>query len=82
LLLLTPFGFWFGALSLSTSNAGVGNFILELGALLTVMVVFSAAYKIAFILGIKGGYRHILAPQLWLFLLVIATRLFMPLVEK
>lgn len=79
--LLAPFLGWF-AMFVALGNSGVGNFIIELGALITVMLVACAIFRM--ILRIRGAWPSwaFYGPHFSLFLASIVLRLFMPLVGK
>ncbi len=79
---ILPFIVWFAWISLPIENAGVGNFILELCALITLAVLISVIYKLHSVIGLKKHINKCLLPQIWLSLAVVIFRIFMPFVGK
>lgn len=80
--IFVPFVVWFGWFCLPVSNAGVGNFVLEIGTLLTLSVVLSVLYRLVLFLKTdarKFGYSY---PFWWMMIAVCALRLAMPFVGK
>ena len=81
-LLLAPFVMWFVWLSSPVSNAGVGNFVLELCALISLAISLSVIYGVCKHINSTKAFSKFLKPHLWLGFSVIVMRLFMPFVGK
>jgi len=78
---LMPFGLWFSLMSLPVSNAGVGNFFLELCAIFSLLILYSVLYK-CYLLFSGKRYEVLLRPYFLLAVSVVVMRLFMPFVGK
>lgn len=81
ILSFLPLGLWFLFISLPVANAGVGNFILELCALFSLMILFSVIFKL-YVLFISNKYCSFLRPYMWMCISVVIIRFFMPFIGK
>lgn len=81
-LFLAPFFIWFIWLLLPVSNAGAGNFVLELWTLISLAISLSLTYRISKCINAIRSFSKYFNPYLWLSFSVIVMRLFMPFVGK
>lgn len=79
--LFLPYVVWYLLLQIF-DNSGVGNYILELCALITLTPVFCLVFKIGRLLNLKFFLSFFALPQIGLFITAILMRLFMPLIGK